>query len=721
MWLTWVIVGLRGDCAYPAVVASAKGDKLVHAETHVNLVSSMELAGQNLVSALCPERDYLPYFNLVTDFNYRGEMVFSWPSHNIGRWWDALLRLEHTTGFRISSQAEAAMFANLKRFFDNPDGLCYEPRACMEFAPQPREDRLTLHSLREGLLALNGLVQYRNDDWARTAAHAMCEKLSSCINEDGTWNLDQLACAQVSKPSTFCDPVGNHGRFLEALVQYCQTTGDPLALRLADRIAAYHLKHSTRPDGSFNSDSVAGHTHSYLGTIKGLLLYGELTGQRIYIDRVAQTYRNTINGKILLRSGWNSHDLFTINHADLGSPGDAAQIALRLGLHHGCPDLLDDVERIVRARIIPSQITQCPPIEPMGLGESDKYRALVERATGGYGGCNHFPHAGKMAVTDVTAQALQSLTDIYNHVVTSAKDGLNVNFHFDYQDERVRISSSRKNATATVLIRPVVSGTIHVRIPRWVPKTSFVIKVNGKLVKATMAGDYAVVAAQSQPSEIVLTYDLPVYSEVERADGVDYNLLWRGDEVMGIYPNSSYFPFYPTWISAVAQTRLAFRARYNLAEESRGVAATASSQIDNGRVGPAINVLRDDESLWQSSLVPTPEDPQWLQLDLGAVHPLKMVVLDNRLGRFPANRFRLECSTEGKEFRPIEMVDDNYREINELAGIRSEQGRKEFGFRFEGVEGRYLRYVVLEQRWISTRCPATLNRLEVYDRIPPEW
>ena len=49
------------------------------------------------------------------------------------------------------------------------------------------------------------------------------------------------------------------------------------------------------------------------------------------------------------------------------------------------------------------------------------------------------------------------------------------------------------------------------------------------------------------PAEITLDYALPETCEVERTTGVDYHLAGRGDEVVGIRPNSRFHPFYPDY------------------------------------------------------------------------------------------------------------------------------------------------------------------------------
>jgi len=106
------------------------------------------------------------------------------------------------------------------------------------------------------------------------------------------------------------------------------------------------------------------HDHSYLGTLRGLLLYGLLTDEREYIDTVAATYRKALPECVITESGWAPHDLTRILFSndegdpvgDPASAGDVMQIALWLALRRGQRELLDDVERIVRARLMPAQI-----------------------------------------------------------------------------------------------------------------------------------------------------------------------------------------------------------------------------------------------------------------------------------------------------------------------------------------------------------------------------
>ena len=186
------------------------------------------------------------------------------------------------------------------------------------------------------------------------------------------------------------DPHATSDRLIEALVWFYQTTGDPLALELADRFARYHLKNSTHPDGTLNVASLegspTGHTHSYLGGQRGLFLFGELTGQHEYIDAVLATYRVTVR-RIVRESGYACHDLEQVpgkvtNIPESASPGDAAQLALWLATRRGYTEFLDDAERWIRARILPSQITE--------EQAKDAHGVVDKRLLGGWG-ASRFP------------------------------------------------------------------------------------------------------------------------------------------------------------------------------------------------------------------------------------------------------------------------------------------------------------------------------------------
>ncbi len=340
----------------------------------LTLEQSLRLAGQNLLGILNPEDNYLPYWQLAVGPDYKASLNRWWPAHNIGRWWDAMLRLEEAIGFKIPKAIETAMVKNVRRFFDNPDHISLDPN------PGSANDgpQWDLHSLREGMLALNALTRWRKDDWAAAMGRKMIESIDGKLRDDGSWDLEKFdACRKRGKAVIHnTDPCDTHGRLLEALIWFFETTSDPAALRLADRIARFHLTKTTQADGAINPTAKADHTHSYLGTLRGLLLYGRLTRQHQYIDRVKAAYGVTVP-RFVHESGYTSHNMVHESFGETTSPGDAAQLALWL-YQAGYAEFLDDAERLVRARILPSQIRNTPPLQPQADDGKDCAQGLEQ-------------------------------------------------------------------------------------------------------------------------------------------------------------------------------------------------------------------------------------------------------------------------------------------------------------------------------------------------------
>ena len=521
--------------------------------TLIDLKTSMESAGRNLLAVLDSDHDYAPTGGwLVT--------------HDTGRWWDAMLRLEKATGFAIPAALEGAMLANLDRYTANPDHILLVPLD-LEWATP----RFELHSLREALLAFTALVSCRGSHWARQRGHAMLETLCCALMPNGTWDetcFDYVRHAGGQQGgSGQQDMTASTGRLIEALVWFYRATGDSLALDLAAAMAKYHLEHSTSPDGALpgtlSAEGNVGHSHSYLGTLRGLLLFGLLTHQQEYVARVAAAYRWAVP-RVVKESGWAAHDLGRVRFRDrLSNPvpevacaGDTSQIALWLALDAGYVDLLDDVSRLVCARLLPSQITEA---------DATPQQPVTPRELGAYGGVHSLPHGGKRSTIDVTAAVLHTLTDVYRHIVTH-EDGagdlhdmqeheadrcarreaptLAVHFPFEYEDRDLSIEVTKETA-ADVTITVKTCTNVLVRIPAWAPRTSVLLTASGQPIH-TRIGAYGLIPAQHTPGIIRLSYALPMYHTTETtATGAAYEMTWRGEEIIGIRPQDTERPFYP--------------------------------------------------------------------------------------------------------------------------------------------------------------------------------
>ena len=489
-----------------------------------SIKESMLLCEKCLIAWLDTERDFFP--------------TGGWEiAHDTGRWWDGMLRLEAVTEYKIPIDIERKMLRNLKKLMNNQYGMLIN-------TPDVEVDKDKMyfnpHNFREGMLALTALVVYRDNEWARHTGHRFLEALDRFMLPDGKVDLENMAklIDYPIRPSFIRpenDLTNTTGRALEAIVRYYRATQEPLALKVAERIAQYHLKNTVRGDGFAAENIVSsenrGHNHSYLGTLRGLLLLGFLKNSDTIVKTISKTYDNSIWKNNITWSGWAPHDLGMIQYANkdgdpLGDPascGDVAQIALWLALQYGRTELLDDVERLVRGRLIPSQNVDDP--NPRNLGAWGIYQHPF----------------GRGSILDVFAAVLHTLTDIQWSIVTELDDNtIDINMHFDTENELADVSVDNADRRVVHIIIKKKAKT-RIRIPGWVDRKNLGVKVNGNLIQHIWEGNYLVVAPNYLPlgSEIEVKYNLPITDTVEtmKVSKKKYILTWRGDEVIECNPS----------------------------------------------------------------------------------------------------------------------------------------------------------------------------------------
>jgi len=518
--------------ALSAISLSGRG-LLQSAESEANapLRSSMERAAKCCLAWLNPDQEWLPTGGYEI-------------AHDTGRWWDAMLRYEAAARVLVIPEpVEAAMMKNLHTLTDNPAALLMNTARL----PGPAEKiKVNPHNLRETMLAYTALVRYRKSDWAWQQGRKLLQTIEGTLDADG--QMDYQALATIAGGPLTTDPLmiqrspagewfnatATTGRALEAIVWFHGATGDPLALKLAHRLAEVHLRQSIDPSGEVRAElrdpGHVGHTHSYCGTLRGLLLYGLAGGGKQYVDAVAATYRRGLWGTVISHSGWTPHDQGKSRFrgpegdpvGEHASCGDVAQIALWLALPAGQTELLDDVERLIRARLLPSQIV-------------DEKQPRRDGAWGVY--AHPF---GYGAILDVFAAVLHSLADFQEHIVTATPGGgVSVNLHFDVDTPAVTITSKR-DAKATVSILPKEPCDLRIRVPAWAAREAVRLSIGDKPLPLTWDGAFLTLSRNSigEGGLVTLQYDLPEKQTVEEmpVSHRKFQLNWRGDEVAGCDP-----------------------------------------------------------------------------------------------------------------------------------------------------------------------------------------
>jgi len=479
-------------------------------------------------------------------------------AHDLGRWWDAALRMEDAIGLPIPAEIEGAMLVNLERLTDNEDGILMN-RAGMGC----NRGIINPHNFREGMIAFHALARWRNSAWAAEKGRRLAQTVLALIADDGRCDYTRLGCYErigfsddnvfegehKGAEGTWFDATASTGRMLEAVIWFHEATQDPIALELARVIADHQLRLTTREDGAIRPELLdagnPGHCHSFLGTLRGLLQFGRLTDDPVFVQRVAATYDNGIHKQIVREPGWCPHDLgmkrFTDNGdgdpvGEVTSPGDIAQLALWLADATGEGRYLDDVERYVRARLIPAQITQadseCPEIRPHHVG--------------GWG-CHFRPHANKRCIVDVVAAVLHSLADVQNHIAVETDEGLRVDLHFNTGRCNAIIHAERTDVASMTVTTEIVRN-VDIRVPGWASPESLSVTIDDVPVELELRDGYVHVAAEALTpgSSITVHHDLPERrSEATMPSGKQFEIGWKGDDVIGISPNEGTRCFYP--------------------------------------------------------------------------------------------------------------------------------------------------------------------------------
>ncbi|HSI15740.1 MAG TPA: hypothetical protein VK961_27075 [Chthoniobacter sp.] len=491
---------------------------------------SMDRAAKCCLAWLNPEEEWLPTGGYEV-------------AHDTGRWWDAMLRYEAATGVRIPEQAEAAMMKNLRTLTDNPAALLMNTARL----PGPAEKiKVNPHNLRETLLAYTALFRHRKSDWAYEQGCKLIDAVAGVLGADGQMDYEKLATIaggpltkdplmiQRSPAGEWFNATATTGRALEAIVWFHEATGYAAAQTLAQRLAEVHFRQSIDPSGEILAElrdpAHVGHTHSYCGTLRGLLLFGLGHGEGNYVDAVAATYRRGLWGSAISHSGWTPHDQGKSRfHGPEGDPvgehascGDVAQIALWLALRAGQTDLLDDVERLVRARLLPSQIVD----------------AKQPRRDGAWGVYAH--PFGYGAILDVFAAVLHSLADFHEQIVTTTAAGeVSVNLHFDSDAPSIKVTATR-DQKATLTLLPKESSALRVRVPAWAPRDSLQWTAGDQPLPVNWDGAYLTLARKDVVAGrlITLQHDLPPRQTTEEmpVSHRKFQLSWQGDDVVSCEP-----------------------------------------------------------------------------------------------------------------------------------------------------------------------------------------
>jgi len=318
---------------------------------------------------------------------------------------------------------------------------------------------------------------------------------------------------------------GTIGRAIEAFYRYWVLTGSPNALRVMQKAVDCHRQYAVCLEGNpeeWRPDPFCvNHNHSYLGTIRGLLLYAIHFEDRELIEAVHRTYHNCIRKYSCDETGFAPHDFgVEIYNDEFGDPlgdhascADTIYIAYLLATKCGYTELLDDVEKLMRCRLFYCQNTSEENFGAWGI----------------FGG-HYFANS---ITLDVFALIASTLCYIYNSMIEEKEDRTYIYLHFSKETAAVTVESERDEKQHTK-ITPHAKKQIWIHIPSWcTAKSVAVTDDKGNAVSYTMEGEYLVLTEKVVvPGETLeVSYELPVGETIAKTwkSGKSYRCLWKGD------------------------------------------------------------------------------------------------------------------------------------------------------------------------------------------------
>ena len=296
-------------------------------------------------------------------------------AHVPGRHLNGLLAAEALAGVEISEEAVRRHAAAL--FFSYSGDVPLPLNRARRDGPL---ERFCPHNVREGWHGLAALARWRGSDEAVGLARRSVALVARAWQPPNAWTgvAVDSDCAGLTH-------VQSLGRAIGPLVKLWRTTGDEAFFDLARRAADEATRDAFPPDGVFRAEALGTHAHSITSTLSSLAQLADATGDADLLARVRAFYRN---GLWNLRDelGWVVESPATDANADKGegnSSGDVVETALILAAH-GDAAADDDMERIVRAHLLPSQLRDISWIPP-SAGTDDGTTDVAERLRGAWG------------------------------------------------------------------------------------------------------------------------------------------------------------------------------------------------------------------------------------------------------------------------------------------------------------------------------------------------
>lgn len=310
---------------------------------------------------------------------------------------------------------------------------------------------------------------------------------------------------------------------------------------LAKDMSSGLLKYILRESKVFNKKDWGfdGQAHSRISALIGLYNYAQETGD----EKLADFVKNQV---------W-----FLFNHAatfgwvpeviDRGNPKNPKTLTsetcavvdfleLVMMLSKKDPLFWEMADQIVRNQLVEAQLYN-KDILPKGLSGDDRHKLLG--AFCGYCSVNSWSDE---TMECCSASGVRGWALVWKNAITRDSSGSWINLSLNRATEDVVVTSEIPHR-GRVTVEAKRAGTFYLRVPVWVVKGD--VKVNNELYKGKWKKQwYLELNAKKAGERFIVDYLLPDRETYLTVGETKYTVIWKGNAVIKIEPQSKIFPTY---------------------------------------------------------------------------------------------------------------------------------------------------------------------------------
>ena len=334
---------------------------------------------------------------------------------------------------------------------------------------------------------------------------------------------------------------------LRALVERYELKGDAVALDLAQGLANFLLGTSRYFNYKYQ---FFGHVHSAGWVAMGLVRLGRVTGEARYLTAGKGIYDyirslSSSFGWIPEYAQWHP---MNEEHCESCCIRDMISCAWEL-IQAGHPEYWNDINLFARNQLVENQINSASYVvvdNSLPDGNGITYHDLDKRIIGGFTG-GSLPNSISLSkfrsiagcCVGIAPIALKLVWDI---AVTEEEGALCVNIPLDKETDAFRLSMDypEHGRMAITLKKP---GGAFFRLYPWMGR-QVKLYLNGQAVEGQRRGELLGLSALQPGDTLALRHPLRTVTKKEHVAGQDYQVVWRGCDVIDLLPHGEHLRLY---------------------------------------------------------------------------------------------------------------------------------------------------------------------------------